>query len=95
MRKITKKQIRHDKAVLKSALWYKNHGFKVQADLPDWKKPKTIKGFIPDLIAKRSKKETILEVETRDTLKRDKKQHEAFIKYTKMKPTRKFRKKII
>jgi len=31
-------QKKHDKAVLRSAEWYKKHGFITKADLPCWKK---------------------------------------------------------
>ena len=49
-------QTKHDDSVLRSAEWYKKHGFIIKADLPGWKKPKKIGGFIPDLIAKKVKR---------------------------------------
>ena len=33
-------QTKHDESVLRSAEWYKKHGFITKADLPGWKKPK-------------------------------------------------------
>jgi len=33
-------QKKHDESVLKSAEWYKKHGFITKADLPGWNKPK-------------------------------------------------------
>ena len=48
-------QKKHDSAVLKTAQWYENNGYKVKADLPDYNKPKKIGGFIPDLIVKKAK----------------------------------------
>ena len=96
MQKRTKTgQKKHDDGVLKSAKWYKNHGFKIEADLPDWNKPKKIGGFIPDLIAKKDKKEIILEVETKNTNELDKDQQKAFKEYSKKGKGRIFRKKII
>lgn len=88
-------QKKHDNAVLRSAKWYKSQGFKVKADLPEWKKPKNIGGFIPDLTVKKGKKEIIKEIETKDTNEKDKKQHEAFKAYANRKKGREFRKKIV
>ena len=49
MNKRTKNgQKKHGESVLKSAEWYKKHGFTTNADLPGWNKPKKIRGFIPD-----------------------------------------------
>ena len=88
-------QKKHDNTVLKSAEWYENQGFKVKADLPGWEKPKKIGGFIPDLIAKKGKKEIIKEIETKDTNNKDVEQHKAFKEYTEKKRTREFKKKIV
>ena len=96
MQKRTKTgQKKHDSAVLKSAEWYKRHGYKVKTDLPSWEKPKKIGGFIPDLIAKKGNEEIIKEIETKDTNERDKEQQEAFKKYAERKRTRRFSKKVI
>jgi hypothetical protein len=88
-------QKKHDESVLKSAEWYKKHGFITKADLQGWDKPKKIGGFIPDLIAKKGKKEIILEVETKDTAKLDTEQQKAFKKYSEREEGRTFKKKII
>ena len=88
-------QKQHDQAVLRSAEWYKNQGYKVKADLPQWEKPKKIKGFIPDLIAKKGKKEIIGEVETKKTNEKDKEQQAAFKEYAERKKLREFKKKIV
>ena len=88
-------QKKHDEAVLRSAEWYKKHGFITMADLPGWNKPKKIGGFIPDIIAKKGKKEIILEVETKNTAKPDADQQKAFKKYSEREEGRTFRKKII
>ena len=88
-------QRKHDNAVLRSAGWYKGQGYKVKADLPGWKKPKKIGGFIPDLIAKKGEKEIVKEIETKDTNEKDKKQQEAFKEYTSRKRSREFKKKIV
>ncbi len=96
MQKRTKTgQKQHDQAVLRSAEWYKSQGYNVKADLPNWEKPKTIGGFIPDLIAKKGQKEIIGEVETKETNKQDKDQQTAFKEYAERKKMREFKKKII
>lgn len=87
-------QKKHDEALLKSVKYYEDQGFKVMADLPGGEKPKEIKGFIPDLIAKKGGKEIILEVETKTSVKQDKDQLEAFEQYADNSKNRKFRKKI-
>jgi len=88
-------QKKHDESVLRSADWYKKHGFTIKADLPGWDKPKKIGGFIPDLIVKKGKKEIVLEVETKDTNTSDADQQKAFKKYSEKEEGRTFRKKII
>jgi hypothetical protein len=88
-------QKKHDESVLRSVKWYEGRGYKVNADLPDYNKPKNIGGYIPDLIAKKGKKEIILEVESKNTNKSDTDQQKAFKKYSKREEERTFRKKII
>jgi len=88
-------QAKHDKAVLRSADWYKKRGYSVKADVPGWDKPKTIGGRRPDLIVKKGKKEIVKEIETKDSNKKDLKQHKAFSQYAARKKTRDFQKKII
>lgn len=84
----------HDQAVRRSAAQYRGQGFKVSVDLPGEPKPKSIGGFRPDLIAKKGKKEIIVEIETPETAKIDKDQHDAFRGYANRKAARKFRKRI-
>jgi len=95
--KRTKKgQAKHDKAVLRSAQNYESRGYKVKADLPGYDKPKKIGGYIPDLIVKKGKREKIIEIETRDTNKKDVKQHQAFKEYAdRNKRSRVFRKRVV
>lgn len=96
MQKRTKTgQKRHDKAVLRSVKWYEGQGYKVKADLPNCDKPKRIKGYVPDWIAKKGKKEIIGEVETKGTNEKDKEQQQAFKEYAERKRTREFKKKIV
>ncbi len=88
-------QKKHDESVKRSADAYKQRGYDVRADIPGEKKPKNIGGYIPDIIAKKGKKETVVEIETRKTATTDKKQQQAFKNYADKKSGRKFTKKII
>jgi len=88
-------QKKHDEAVLRSVKWYEGRGYKINADLPDYNKPKNIGGYVPDLIAKKDKKEIILEVETKNTNELDKEQQEAFKEYSERGKGRIFKKKLI
>lgn len=92
MKKRTKQgQKKHDEGVLKSAKYYKSQGFDVKADLPDMQRPKSINGRRPDLIAKKGTNEIVVEVETTQTIKKDKSQHKVFADYVSGKSNRKFR----
>ncbi len=96
MKKRTKiGQKQHDEAVLRSVKWYEGQGYKVKADLPGYDKPKKIKGYVPDWIAKKGKEEIIGEVETKETNEKDKGQQVAFKEYAERKKMREFKKKII
>jgi len=88
-------QRKHDLGVLKSAKGYKSQGYKVKADLPGYKKPKSISGFVPDILAQKGKKEKIVEIETKDTVEKDVKQLAAFKKYADKSNNREFRKRIV
>jgi len=95
------KQSLHDEAVIDRADHYYKKGCNVKADVPGLilgnkqmpkiiRRPELINDHRPDVIAKCSDKLFIEEVETKNTLKRDKKQHEAFKKYVKNEPNKKF-----
>ena len=75
-----KNQSKHNSKVRKTVNKLKREGWNVKADLPGFQKPGPIgKGnFIPDIVAKKKGAKRIIEVETPDTMKKDKKQHEAF-----------------
>ncbi len=96
MKKRTKTgQRNHDETVLKTANWYKSQGYNVKADLPEHTKPKDIGGFIPDLIARKKGREVIVEIETKDTDKKDFQQQEAFKNYASKDKSKTFRKKVV
>lgn len=89
-------QAKHDRAVLNSAKWHESHGFRVKADLPGYKKPKSIGGHVPDIIATKGKRtEKIIEVETRQGAKKDLPQQKAFKRYADRQSGRSFKKKVV
>jgi hypothetical protein len=78
----SQKQNKHDIKVKKIAKKLKKEGWDVKADLKDFDRPDSIgkHGHIPDIQAQKAGATKLIEVETRDTLQKDKKQHEAFRK---------------
>ena len=88
-------QKKHDLGVLKSANYYEKQGYKVQADLPGYAKPKSIGHRIPDVFAKKGNKEIIVEVETKQSVNTDDKQQEKFQNYADRSNNRKFKTKIV
>jgi len=76
----------HDKKVKKIAGGYKGQGWKVQADVPGYPKPKNIFGKRPDVIATKGKRIRITEVETCGSYKKDTPQRSAFKRYTNLDP---------
>ena len=73
-----KPKTKHNKAVEKSAEYYKKNGYQVKADISGYKRPEIINKRRPDVIASKKNKTVIVEVETPDTMVKDKKQREAF-----------------
>lgn len=76
-----KKETKHNKAVKASAEYYEKNGYKVKADISEFKRPEIVNKRRPDVIACKKKKTIIVEVETPDTLVKDKKQRKAFKDY--------------
>jgi hypothetical protein len=76
------KQNKHDLKVEKRAKKLEREGWNVKADLKGFDRPDPIGkyGHIPDIQAKKAGATKLIEVETGDTLQKDKKQHEAFRK---------------
>jgi len=73
-------QSKHDRAVRKLAKDYENRGYKVKADIKNYSRPPTIGGYRPDLLAAKGGHETMVEVETPDSVNsaRDRSQQKAF-----------------
>lgn len=75
-----KKQSQHDSKVKQIARKLERDGWNVQADIPSFDQPDPIgkKNLIPDITAQKRGSKKIIEVETPETMRKDKKQHEAF-----------------
>ena len=73
-------QNKHDKKVGEIARELEAQGWTVQADLPGHDEPDPIgkDGFIPDVVATKAGAKRIIEVETPESLEKDRKQQEAF-----------------
>ena len=74
------RQSDHDKCVETIANRWKNDGYTVYADLPNWNKPPEVGGYIPDVFAKKDTTVRVCEVETEDTMEQHKPQWETFEK---------------
>jgi len=82
MKRTPEGQSDHDKCVKSLATDWVKDGFTVKADLEDWgDKPTKIKGYIPDIIAKKGHLTRICEVETEDTIEIDEDQRTEFKRY--------------
>jgi len=75
-----KKQRKHDAKVKREADKLKRKGWKVKADLRGYSKPKPIgkDKRVPDVVARKKGATRIIEVETKDTLVKDKAQQSTF-----------------
>jgi len=69
----------HDASVRRRAAGLESKGWDIQADIPDYDRPKTLKvegrGVRPDIFAIKGKRTRIIEVETPETRFRDLPQH--------------------
>ena len=85
MKRSSKNQTCHDISVRRRAAQYESYGWNVQADIPDYTRPSTLKvdgkGVRPDIIAKKGKKTKIIEVETLESYHKDKEQHKLLRKF--------------
>jgi len=61
-------QSKHDRKVREIAKDYEARGYNVSADVPGYPKPPTIGGYKPDVLARKGGQETIVEVETPDSV---------------------------
>jgi hypothetical protein len=89
----SRQQSKHDQMVKQIANSYSKKGWSVQADIPGYEQPDGIgkKNRILDVLVKKGRAEHLIEVETKDTMKKDKDQHETFIRSAAHKPGRVFK----
>lgn len=73
-------QSKHDVKVKEKANSLKKQGWKVKADVKGYDRPDPIGKYkcIPDIQAEKAGARKIIEVETKDTMQKDKKQQETF-----------------
>jgi len=73
-------QNKHNVKVKQIAERLRRRGWHVKADITDFEQPDPIGGKrkIPDIVAKKSGSKRIIEVETPETIAKDKDQHETF-----------------
>lgn len=93
MSRSEKGQAEHDREVRRVAIEYKRKGYEVEADLPNWEQPDTIKSVKPDLRVRKKGHETLIEVETPESeeSKRDEKQKKIFKQWSEKSEQRHFR----
>jgi hypothetical protein len=86
-------QAEHDREVRRVANEYLGKRYKVLADLPNWEQPDTIRGLRPDLNVKKKGHETLIEIETPESVEsaRDEKQKKTFKQWSKKSEHRHFR----
>ena len=88
-------QSKHDSRVRRIAGGYKSQGWIVQADVPGYSKPRTIFNKRPDVRATKGARERIIEVETKNSIKSDVSQRNAFKRFASLNKKRKFRTSIV
>lgn len=89
-------QTKHDSTIRKIAKEYKEKGYKVEADLKRMGRPAAIEGLRPDIWVRKRGHETIIEVETPDSIdsRRDLQQQKAFKSWSQGSRTRHYRRVI-
>ena len=83
-------QTKHDRMVRSEANKLEDQGFKVKADIADYPKPDTIRGYRPDVVGRKGSERKIIEVETPESLQRDKRQQATFRRHAGQKPNTTF-----
>ncbi len=94
-KRTSRQQSKHDARVRRVAGGYKSQGWKVKADVSGYPKPRTIFNKRPDIRARKGARERIIEVETRDSLKKDIAQRNAFKRFASLNKKRKFRTSVV
>ena len=73
-------QTKHDAEVRRIAKDLQKKGYNVTADVSGFRKPYTVRGYRPDVVAKKGRERKIIEVETPDSVgsARERGQQQAF-----------------
>lgn len=95
VKRIPKQQSKHDSRVRRIAGGYISQGWRVQADVPGYSKPRTIFNKRPDVRATKGARERIVEVETRNSMKTDASQRDTFRRFASLNKKRKFRNSVV
>jgi len=92
MRRSPAKQNAHDRRVEQIARKLKGEGWNVKSDLPGYEKPSPIgqDSRIPDIEATKRGHRKLIEVETPDSLEKDKAQQSTFRRHAGQKPNTTF-----
>lgn len=90
-------QSKHNQEIKRLANEYKDKRYQVEADIQGFSQPPTVGGFRPDIKAKKGGQETIIEVETLDSVDstRDVKQKDAFQDWASQDKKRHFKRKVV
>lgn len=86
-------QSKHNRKMREAARDYKVRGYNVSADVAGYPQPPTIGGYKPDVVARKGGHETIVEVETPDSVNspRDIAQQNAFLRAARRSEKRHYR----
>lgn len=79
----SRNQTCHNNSVMRRAAGLEANGWKVKADLSGFSKPSILNGSRPDIDATKGKHRRIIEVETQDSKRKDRKQHKNLRNYAK------------
>lgn len=92
MKKSPSRQSTHDRKVRQTARKLTGEGWNVKADLSEYQKPAPIgrDRRVPDIEATKRGHRKIIEVETPDTIERDRKQQATFRRHAGQKPNTTF-----
>ena len=82
---------KHDRKVQRIAAAYWGKGYDVRADLPNYERPRPIRGRIPDVVATKGRTTKIVEVETSNSFGSHKDQRDIFRDYARARRRTKFK----
>ena len=81
----------HDGSVRRRAAALEANGWRVNADISGYSRPKTLNGSRPDIDARKGRKRRIIEVETSDTRFKHRQQHRNLRRFARSQKNTEFR----